>query len=474
MAEYKKNINNKAKRVMPDDTKRHKTLSPAREMALFCTRIIRERDAYASDIIDANIDTSSMSREDRAFATRLILGVVSCVGTLDEVIDRCMNSASDADENVRDVLRISTYEILYLNKDAHAAVDQGVRLVRTFNPNATGFVNAILRRIVKAKEEFPFGNPYTDKEAFARFYAFPQWLSDMVIEELGEVDAGYFMKESNEPAPLFVALNTIKSDIGSFEKTLIKIHAPYSAVEIDGRQIANCAKLDNSRILQDPALSKMLKSGQLLVADAASQAVVQNIMPIDEPKSFLEIGAGRATKTILIQSFANEYYGRQIARYCTLDNLGFKSEIIKKRVVQYGVHVDDVLTGDATDLSAAVNDEKFDMVFIDAPCSGLGTLRRHPEIRWRIKPSAIDELANTGLLMLKSASHHVKDGGYLGYATCTITSKENTCVVKAFLDSDEGKGFRLDAVEGKGCFATKLYPGSPDAHFAVRFVKKGL
>ncbi len=129
----------------------------------------------------------------------------------------------------------------------------------------------------------------------------------------------------------------------------------------------------------------------------------------------------------------------------------------------------EAFTGDALELDAVVGDRAFDEVFIDAPCSGLGTLRRHPEIRWRIKPADIVEFARVQLGMLQAAAPHVAPGGALAYATCTVTREENNGVVKAFLESEAGAGFKLAPVNGRSCVATRLAPGSPDAHFAVRF-----
>ena len=116
-------------------------------------------------------------REDRAFATRLVLGVVSARGTLDEIIDRSLRSPDDVQDDVRDALRIGVYEMYFLDKSPHAAVDQCVELVRTFAPKACGLANAVLRKASSLKGEFPFGNPQADLEAFARQYAFPVWLS---------------------------------------------------------------------------------------------------------------------------------------------------------------------------------------------------------------------------------------------------------------------------------------------------------
>ena len=155
----------------------------------------------------------------------------------------------------------------------------------------------------------------------------------------------------------------------------------------------------------------------------------------------------------------------------TVDNLEFKTNIIAERAEEYGIHVSESITGDATVLDDVVGERAFDVVFIDAPCSGLGTLRRHPEIRWRLNPEKIDEFAKTGLALLKSASTHVAPGGSIVFSTCTITRAENIDVVKAFLASDEGASFSLAPIGGAPCFNPALKPGSPDAHFAVRLVK---
>ena len=156
--------------------KAHKATT-ARELALAAIHQLRERDAFAQDIIAKTIDISPLSREDRAFATRLVLGVVSTRGTLEDIITGCMDSPDDAAPAVRDALCLSAYEIVFLQKSPHAAVDQGVELVKSVAPRAGGLANAVLRRVVRAKEVFPFGDPRTDIAAYARLHGFPVWLA---------------------------------------------------------------------------------------------------------------------------------------------------------------------------------------------------------------------------------------------------------------------------------------------------------
>ncbi len=448
-----------------------RSASPARQAALRVTSIVRERDAFAQELIHKYIDSSRMSREDRAFATRLTLGVVSSYGTLDDVINRCLDRVSDINDDVRDALRISTYEIIFLKKEPHAAVSQGVELVKTIAPKASGLANAVLRRIADKAHKFPFGDPRTDIEAFARLHAFPEWLAKRALLDLGPEATRDYLAGSNEPAPLFVAINAAKADESEVVETIVAAHGDPVAVSVNGEDIPGCYCLSEGRVLFDGRVRHMIQTGQLLVSDASSQQIARLVLPEEKPASLLEVGAGRGTKTVLIQSDAQRRYGSQIDKYVTVDNLEFKTNITAERAEEYGIHVSESITGDATVLDDVVGERAFDVVFIDAPCSGLGTLRRHPEIRWRLNPEKIDEFAKTGLALLKSASSHVAPGGSIVFSTCTITRAENIDVVKAFLASDEGASFSLAPIGGAPCFNPALKPGSPDAHFAVRLVK---
>lgn len=455
--------------VVHKDSER--SASPARQAALRVTSIVRERDAFAQELIHKYIDSSRMSREDRAFATRLTLGVVSSYGTLDDVINRCLDRVSDINDDVRDALRISTYEIIFLKKEPHAAVSQGVELVKTIAPKASGLANAVLRRIADKAHKFPFGDPRTDIEAFARLHAFPEWLAKRALLDLGPEATRDYLVGSNEPAPLFVAINAAKADESEVVETIVAAHGDPVAVSVNGEDIPGCYCLSEGRVLFDGRVRHMIQTGQLLVSDASSQQIARLVLTEEKPASLLEVGAGRGTKTVLIQSDAQRRYGSQIDEYVTVDNLEFKTNITAERAEEYGIHVSESITGDATVLDDVVGERAFDVVFIDAPCSGLGTLRRHPEIRWRLNPEKIDEFAKTGLALLKSASTHVTPGGSIVFSTCTITRAENIDVVKAFLASDEGASFALAPIGGAPCFNPALKLGSPDAHFAVRLVK---
>ena len=444
--------------------------SPGRLAALYATQQVRRRSAYAQEVIEASIDTSKLTAEDRAFATLLTLGVVSSGGALDNVINRALDDPRDIKPDVRDAMRISTYEIIFLKKAPHAALDQGVELVRAVAPSAAGLGNAVLHRVLAMTDKFPFGNPKHDIGALALLYAFPTWLAKQLVADLGPQAAIQLMRSSNDPAPLFIAVNSLQAIDAEVIEAFAEAGAELEPASSGGVEVPGCYRVSKPRVLADGRIQRLFAQGKILVSDASAQAVAACVLEGGKPGSLLEVGSGRGTKSILMQSLSNRLYGEQFTLSC-MDNHGFKTELLRERAQVYGVDIEDFITGNAARLDSVLGDRVFDSIFIDAPCSGLGTLRRHHEIRWRLKPEQIEELAGVGLSLLKSAASHVPVGGSILYSTCTVTYAENNGVVKKFLESQEGKGFTLVPIGGKACFTSQLGEGSPDAHFAAKFVR---
>lgn len=454
----------------PREKKIHHKASPARVAALEVTKLAREREAFAAELATTHLASYKLSDSDKAFALKLILGVASTRGTLDEIIDRNLTSPKDIKDKVRDALRISTYEIFFLEKTPHAAVDQGVELARSVTPKVAGLANAVLRKILVSKEEFPFGDPASDREALARLHAFPLWLTQLLIDDLGEESALAFLKASNEDAPLFIAVNAIKATDEEVIDAFASAGCSIKPVKLEDKNLAGCFRVFEPKILQHEIIKELFLDGKILVSDVASQMISSLALPENFPAKFLEIGAGRGTKTILLQSNAVRKYGKQMKLY-SLDSHAFKGNLLAKRAEDYGVALEEVYTHDATKLSEICEPQSFDAVFIDAPCSGLGTLRRHPEIRWRLKPESIKSMAQLGYRMLQAAGPCVTLGGSLTYATCTVTKLENEQVVSTFLKSSTDSTFSTSSDQGLRRVKTQLASGASDAHFAVRMVR---
>ncbi|MBQ9691226.1 MAG: hypothetical protein IJV62_03905, partial [Eggerthellaceae bacterium] len=187
--------------------------SMARLAALVICQKARKNDAFVQQIgqhLLATLKTYNViSHADAAFAMRLSRGVVATYGTLDEFINASLLRPGDIKPNVRDALRISTYEILFLKKEPYAVVFEGVELVRAVAPKAAGLANAVLRKMIASADVF-LGDHEQDKIfRLARRNAFPVWLVERVISDLGADNASLFCEQANEDAPLFVAANTM-------------------------------------------------------------------------------------------------------------------------------------------------------------------------------------------------------------------------------------------------------------------------
>lgn len=441
-------------------------LSAGRRLAADAVRQVRERGAYVQNVVQGTVLPARASREDKAFAELLATGVASTWGTLDELIDRNLDSPDDIGDVVRDALRISAYEMLFLGKPDHVAVDQGVELVRYVAPRAAGLGNAVLRKMARDAKGFPWGDIATDDAALARSQGFPLWLAELLVERYGRESAQGFMRVCNEPAPMFLAVNSIKADVVDVMEELESAGAGPKAYGPEGM---GCILVsDPSRAVSCDAL----RDGRAVVSDASAQLAALVATPVGNGP-YLEVGSGRGTKTVLLQSNAFRRNGRQ-AQMCCVDLHAFKNGVLRDRVELAGLEGVSIFEGDATRLDRVEGlPAMFSQALVDAPCSGLGTLRRHPEIRWRCSPDQVSELAAAGLGMLRSAAPLIEPGGFIVFSTCTVAREEDEDVVEAFLASGEGRGFSVEPVGGRSYLLNGLSSGGPDVHFVAKLVRGG-
>jgi 16S rRNA (cytosine967-C5)-methyltransferase len=426
-------------------------------------------------VLSAALRSATLEPADAAFATRLVYGVLQTAGTLDEALERYLGHRR-IEPRVRDALRVAAYELLFQSTEPRAAVHQGVELVRAVRPQATGLANAVLRRLAEDAAAFPWGDPDRDDAALARLYGHPRWLADLWIRELGREIAAAVMAADNEPAPLFLAVNPF---VGSPEDA-------WSALVTDGARPEECVP-DGCIVARDAGAAvrgRALADGKVIAVDAAAQLVASLVQPRPAMR-IVEIGAGRGTKTLLIQARTTASGGP--ADILAVDVHAFKSRLLEERLAQLGVPGVTALTADATSLDGATGVPEagsVDAVLVDAPCSGLGTLRRHPEKRWRVSEDDIASVARLGADLLHAASRLVRVGGFVVYSTCTLANAENGDVIAAFLGSEGGRAFSPDSLGGEvpaewcqwlasdGSFRALPSPGGPDGHYAIRLRRR--
>lgn len=449
--------------------------SRARRVALAVVSRVRDRQAYAHETLDAVLKGErDLDRRDAGLATRLAYGTISTRGTLDDAIDRFIDRPGRLEPRVRDALCIAVWEILFGGVEPRVAVNEGVELVRGLRPQAAGLANAALRKVAEAAASFPWGNPETDIEALARLHGHPVWLAQELVAGIGRAAASDVMYANNRPAPLYLAHVP-------FERTFDEAFASLVARGAEPVEGPLAGSVEVCRPSEIAAIGRPLLDADFLVCDVAAQFAARAVRARPSMK-VVEIGAGRGTKTVLLQ--ADAVLHGSPADVWAVDSHAFKSDLVVAAAARFGlserIHA---VTADAVDLSTVSGIPAYDTadaVLVDAPCSGLGTLRRHPDKRWRLTADDVHTLALLGSRLLAEAARLVRPGGFVVYSTCTLTRAENADVISGFLASQAGSGFAMDtlsadvpvawkeSVAEQGWFQSVPAVGGPDGHFIAR------
>ncbi len=429
-------------------------LAPARAAALDLAAQCRRKHARMRDFLRTSHRMDVLVEKDRALATRLLLGSVSAVGELDRVLASYIPKRRHLEPKLRDALRLATFEILYLHTPKHVAVSQGVEMARRASAQATGLANAILRRIAadvsprvdEACARLRAGNDERLLEDLAHVSGQPDWLCQKLVASMGVSVATPLLLHVLEPAPVYVALRE------GLSHDVLSAFDPHASIA------------PQSFFLESPAglaASDLVARAKALPADISSQLVALLALSGRE-KVLLEIGQGRGTKTILL--LQNAALLNHTLHITAIDIDPQKVEIARKRFVEAAI--DNQVTSvvfnaaklEAREENGELPDElahTFDTVFIDAPCSGAGTLRRHPEIGWSLDEDAV---CSDGVLpkvqkdILVAASRKVAAHGTLVYATCSPLYEEDEAVVEAFLATEEGSSFEPEDITKSAAF----------------------
>ena len=374
---------------------------------------------------------AELDPRDRALATRLVLGTIAARGEVDRVVTSHLRARSALDPLVRDALHIAAFEILYLDTPTQVAVSQGVELVRCASRRAAGLGNAVLRRV--ADEDAPAleaararveSGDFTVAD-LQRVGGLPGWLAERAMADLGPEAAAAYAAGALEPACASVAANTAKHGVDECRALLAE-----AGCEPEPGPVAGSFILGRPSAL---APSGLVGSCDVLPCDLAAQDVVASL-GVRAGERVFEVGQGRGTKSVLMAAAG--------ARLTSVEVDAKKSALAAARMEAAGVDGRvECVCDDGRELARV--DGAFGLVFVDAPCSGAGTLSRHPEIAWSLKEGDLADLAGLQLQILRRAATRVADGGRLAYSTCSILRQEDEDVVDAFLTCPEGADFRL-------------------------------
>ncbi len=386
----------------------------ARLTAYRLLRGVAENQAYANLLLPALLAEGRLSSRDAALATELGYGTLRAQGTLDAILATCVDrSLSTVDAPVLDLLRLGAYQALRTRVPPHAAVATTVDLARaTGQARVTGFVNAVLRRVSEADwDEWVqgLGAGAPPERRLALSTAHPEWIVTAFADALGgdltETEAALVADDARPQTHLVAWPGRIDRDALVAESGgTLGPWSPY-AVRMEGG---------------DPAALPAIREGRAGVQDEGSQlcALALVAAPLSGPdERWLDMCAGPGGKTALLAAIA----ARRGAAVVANELHPHRAELVRRATAPWDV---EVRVGDARELTGS-----YDRVLLDAPCTGLGALRRRPEARWRRDPSHVGALAALQCELLAAALRVVRPGGVVAYVTCSPHLAETRDVV---------------------------------------------
>ena len=399
-------------------------MGSARRAALTALEKCRRADAWSDAVLGSVCDREGLDGRDRGLAAALCYGVLQNRLLLDAAVARHSTlSLGRVEPKVLDILRISAYQLLFLERiPASAAVNEGVALCRALGySRAAGYVNAVLRALAAAPV-LPGAEGETRQRLSLR-YSHPLWLVDLLLERLGPQEAEAFLECDNRPVPAALQVNTLRTTAGALLEALAREEIPARAHPV----LPDCVLAEDAgRLLQ----SAPFRDGWFYVQDPAAKFAVLAAQPRPGQR-ILDVCAAPGGK-----SFAAAVACSGAAEILACDKYPNKLRRIREGAARLGLSGIRTQAADAA-AERPEGDGDFDLVLVDVPCSGLGVIRKKPDIRYK-DPSAFAALPGLQGRILENAARSVRPGGTLLYSTCTVRSQENEDVVRAFLLRNPG------------------------------------
>ncbi|MEG4285213.1 16S rRNA (cytosine(967)-C(5))-methyltransferase [Microcoleus sp. A006_D1] len=400
-----------------------------RQIAFLALREVHRRGAFADAALDRTFRNSQLSDLDRRLVTELVYGSVRRMRAIDFIIDKlATKKSSQQPPDLRTILHLGLYQLQYLNNiPPSAAVNTTVQLAKENGfAGLSSFVNGLLRQYIRLTETdlnpLTVTNYKSSVERLGILHSFPDWLVELWIEQLGETETEQLCEWFNQSPTIHLRINPLKSSIAQIE-------AAFQAQNISTSRIPHlpqALRLNGSTgaIQNLPGYSE----GWWTIQDSSAQLVTHLLDP-QPGEIIIDACAAPGGKTThsaeLMQDTGTIYACDKTAS--RLKKLTENADRLQMKSIK--IH-----TGDSREFPEFIN--LADRVLLDAPCSGLGTLHRRADARWRHTPENIQQQSQLQSELLANSATFVKSGGVLVYATCTIHPLENEQVVRSFLDSN--------------------------------------
>ena len=460
----------------------------ARTVALECLLTLSHSSASIASVVDSAFQRHTINGRERRFANGLVYGVIRWQKQLDRVLDQFINPKFQLDAKHRNILRLGAFQLLHLDGiPAHAAIFETVQLATSPRRKSSGrrktagFINAVLRSIQREGASIaypPLDTNPTEHIAFSLSY--PTWLVKRWLQTHGVSWTLAFCRASNQTAPLAFRVNTFLTQREDVCQSLEMKGLPASLSKIapDGIALENRAittfdttfDADSELTLKD-----ILNRNDIYVQDESAMLVAPLLSP-EDAEFIVDLCAAPGGKTTHLAHLMGNT-GKIIA----VDTSAEKIVLLQKNCRRVNAHNVETRIMDATKADLEFI-KTADAVLIDAPCSGFGTLRRHPDIRWNKTIEQVRALSEIQYNLLKNAATHIKPGGILVYSTCSIEPIENEKVIQRFLRDfpmyriEHARRFLPDvpssAITPQGFVQTFPHKHKVDGAFAARLRKE--
>ena len=434
-------------------------ISPARSASFEILGKIEKEKAFSSALLP--LYEEKLEAKDRALCHELTLGVLRKKNYLDRIVQSFSKTKiAKLDIEVLNALRLALYQLLFLDKiPDFSAINESVNLVQMAKKtSAKGFVNAVLRRATREKPELKFAD---EVERVSVETSHPRWLVENWIRQFG-FDETEKLAQSNNETPRLVFRLTAKSDEKTVE-ILKKLGVDLAESEI----VAGAWRVEKASEM----LFAYAKEGKIYFQEESSQLVAEAVNPEPNEK-FLDVCAAPGSKFTKIRNSKFEIRNFAVAG----DLYEHRLRFLKQSAANQGIKKLNLAAYDAEN-ALPFADEAFDTVLLDAPCSGTGTIRHNPEIRYFLTEKDFAELSAKQLRILKNASKTLKKGGRLIYSTCSLEEVENEAVIESFLAENgefekAGLNFKDKFLTAQGFARTFPQRDGTDGFFIAALRKK--
>ncbi len=439
--------------------------SGVRGLAVKILNRVDRTDAYLDKLLEIEIKNSELSSKDKALLFEIVHGVIRWLGRIDWILNGFYKGQfSKCIPNVKNSMRVALYQILFLDRvPDHAAVNESVEFVKKLQgEKSANLTNAVLRNIIRNRKGIRYPNREEDPVGYlSAYFSHPSWMVKRWITRYGEQETEKLLIANNNKPSHTLRVNTIKTSVEELKSLLKSVDLSYS----EGKYLKEYLQLN---VLTNITSWEYFQKGYFSIQDESTGFSCKALDPKPGMK-ILDLCAAPGGKTAFLADMMQNQ-GQIVA----LDKFESRLELFNRNIERLGINIVRSVAKDAL----IFNEKDFDGVIADVPCSGLGTLTKKPDIKWKKDFGDIRKLNKIQLKLITKAASLVKVGGTVVYSTCTIEPEENIGVVNQFLEKHTNfklinlvNDFNKDLIDENGCVQTLPSKHKLDGAFVAKLVR---